>query len=209
VVIIIFMAKLYFRHGTMGSAKTLNLLAVAHSYQQQAKKVLVLKPELDDRFGKDKIRSRSGLEKTADILVKSTTRLTAEELTGLSCILVDEAQFLLPDFVDHLHKITRDRDIPVICYGLRTDFRTCLFEGSRRLFEVADTVEEIKSVCNYCNKKAVFNMKLMGGIPTLTGPKIQLGAEEAYLPVCAKCYHARLSHERSLETFESVQSLTV
>lgn len=187
------MAKLYFRHGTMGSAKTLNLLAVAHSYQQQGKKVLVLKPELDNRFGKEKIRSRSGLEKTADFLVRPETRIDPESLRGLSCILVDEAQFLAAEFVDHLQVISRDFNIPVICYGLRTDFRTFLFEGSRRLMEIADTIEEIKSVCQYCNKKAVFNMKLVGGRASTAGPQIQLGAEESYQPVCAKCYHRELN----------------
>lgn len=192
------MAKLYFRHGTMGSAKTLNLLAVAHSYQQQGKKVLVLKPELDDRFGRETVRSRSGLEKTADLLVRPETKLTPDSLVGLSCILVDEAQFLSCEFVDHLHSITRDLNIPAICYGLRTDFRTNLFEGSRRLLELADTIEEIKSVCNYCNKKAVFNMKLVGGRASIAGPKIHLGAEEAYLPTCAKCYHAQLQAARQV-----------
>ncbi len=198
------MAKLYFRHGTMGSAKTLNLLAVAHSYQQQEKKVLILKPELDDRFGKEKVRSRSGLEKSADILVRPETRLSPELLQQVVCILVDESQFLTPDFVDHLHSITRDRGIPVICYGLRTDFRTHLFEGSRRLFELADTIEEVKSICHYCNKKAVFNMKLINGLPTLAGPKIQLGAEESYLPTCARCYKSKIDQTTDKEFHATV-----
>ena len=189
------MAKLYFRHGTMGSAKTLNLLAVAHSYQQQGKKVLILKPELDSLFGKEKVRSRSGLEKDADLLVTQGTRLSLDQLKGISCVLVDEAQFLPAIFIDHLRDIARDLDIPVICYGLRTDFRTHLFEGSKRLLELSDSIDEIKNTCHYCNRKAIFNMKLLGGKATLDGPQVQLGAEESYVPVCSKCYSSKLGHQ--------------
>lgn len=187
------MAKLYFRHGTMGSAKTLNLLAAAHTYQIQGKKVLILKPQLDVRFGKRKVRSRSGMFKNADVLVTPDTRLTKAQRKGLSCILVDEAQFLSASFVDHLRDIARDDDIPVICYGLRTDFRSNLFEGSKRLLELSENIEEIKNTCHYCNKKAIFNMKLLDGVATLQGPTIQLGAEETYLPVCSSCYHLKLN----------------
>lgn len=190
------MAKLYFRYGTMGSAKTLNLLAVAHSYQTQGKKVLVLKPALDDRFGKSKVRSRSGLEKEADLLVTATTRLTLDDLTSLSCVLVDEAQFLSESFVDHLKQITRDFDIPVICYGLRTDFKTRLFEGAKRLMELADEIDEIKSTCHFCNKKAIFNMRLIDGHAVTEGPSIQLGAEETYLPACSRCYEDQIRQAR-------------
>lgn len=183
------MAKLYFRYGTMGSAKTLNLLAVAHSYQLQQKKVLVLKPQLDTRFSQDSVRSRSGLEKPADLLVTDDTKLDPETLKPLSCILVDEAQFLHPSFIDHLREISRDMNIPVICYGLRTDFRTQLFPGSKRLLELSDSIEEIKNTCHYCNRKSIFNMRLINGKGVLEGPQILLGAEETYLSVCANCYH--------------------
>lgn len=187
------MAKLYFRYGTMGSAKTLNLLAVAHSYQLQNKKVLILKPQLDTRFGADSVRSRSGLEKPADLLVTEETRLTPRMLETLSCILVDEAQFMHPAFIDHLRDISRDQGIPIICYGLRTDFKTQLFPGSRRLMELADTIEEIKNTCHYCNKKSIYNMRLVNGKGVLEGPQILLGAEETYLSVCAGCYHEHTS----------------
>ncbi len=186
------MAKLYFRYGAVGSAKTLNLLAVAHSYRQQNKEVLLIKPDLDTRFGKNQIRSRSGLEKEADILISPNTRFSPEELAGLHAILVDEAQFLSADFIDHLREISVKLDIPVLCYGLRTDFRSFLFEGSKRLLEIADAVEEVKTTCHFCNKKAIFNLKLIDGVPTISGPTIQLGAEELYLPACAKCYIERI-----------------
>lgn len=185
------MAKLYFRHGTMGSAKTLNLLAVAHSYELQGKEVLILKPALDDRFGQNAVRSRAGLEKAADVLVTAETRLLANDLVGLSCILVDEAQFLLPSFVDHLRAISRDLDIPVICYGLRTDFKTELFAGSKRLLELSDTIEEIKNTCHFCNKKAIFNARFTGGVIVDEGPQVLLGSEETYWPVCPACYESK------------------
>lgn len=182
------MAKLYFRHGTMGSAKTLNLLAVVHSYNVQKKAVLLLKPQLDNRFGESVVRSRAGLEKPADILVSSQTRLSADDLRNIYCILVDEAQFLEPAFVDHLRAVARDFDVPVICYGLRTDFKTELFPGSKRLLELSDTIEEVKNTCHFCNKKAIFNARLIDKKIVSEGPQLLLGAEETYLPVCPQCY---------------------
>ncbi len=189
----------------MGSAKTLNLLAVAHSYRQQGKRVMILKPALDTRFGASTVRSRAGLEAEADLLVAAGSRLDPTLLEGLSCILVDEAQFLAPDVVEHLRDIARDHGIPIICYGLRTDFRTRLFDGSRRLLELADAIEEIKGTCHFCNRKAIFNMRLVSGKPTLSGATVQLGAEESYLPACATCYSEKLS---SVEDREAAKPLT-
>jgi len=111
---------------------------------------------------------------------------------------VDEAQFLPPAFVERLRDVSRDLDIPVICYGLRTDFRSLLFEGSKRLLELADNIEEVKSTCHFCNRKAIFNLKFLDGVPTLQGPSIQLGAEETYLPACPKCYRERLDSGQRL-----------
>ena len=148
------MAKLYFRYGTMGSAKTMNLLAVAHNYQQQDKNVLLIKPKLDSRFGVELIRSRAGIEKSADILVEADSVLDVSQFEGLHCILVDEAQFLSTSLIEQLRHVTIDMNIPVICYGLRTDFTGHLFEGSKRLLELCDTIEEVKTTCNFCNRKA-------------------------------------------------------
>lgn len=186
------MAKLYFRYGTVGSAKTLNLLAVAHNYQQQDKRAFIIKPELDVRFGRDLVHSRAGVEKRADLLVSAETVLDLATLEGIDCVLVDEAQFLSPALIEQLRAVARDLTIPVICYGLRTDFRTSLFDGARRLLELADSIEEIKTTCNFCNRKAVFNLKLADGVPTVAGPTIDLGTEEKYLPACACCYHEQL-----------------
>lgn len=182
------MAKLYYRYGTVGSAKTLNLLAVAHNYEQQGKRALLIKPALDDRFGRAKIRSRAGLERDSDLLVGPDTEIDRALLEGIDCVLVDEAQFLSDAMVDQLRRITIDPGIPVICYGLRTDFRTELFVGAKRLLEVADRIEEVKTTCAFCNRKAITNLKLKDGRPTLDGPSVDLGSEEKYLPACYRCY---------------------
>lgn len=186
------MAKLYFRYGSVGSAKTMNLLAVAHNYESQSKKALLVKPKLDTRFGATNVKSRAGLERNADVLFEDDTFLSDSILNNISCVLVDEAQFLSTASIDHLRFIATVKEIPVICYGLRTDFRGQLFDGSKRLFEVADSFEEIKTTCHYCNRKAIFNMKLVEGRPSLAGPKVELGTEEKYLPTCALCYRGKL-----------------
>jgi thymidine kinase len=181
-------AKLYFRYGTMDSAKSMNLLAVAHNYRKQGKRVLLLKPRLDTRFGSTTIASRSGLSAEADMLIDPTTTLDPADFAGLDCILVDEAQFLSPEVVVDLRRITVDPGVPVICYGLRTDFRTKLFPGAQRLMELADRIEEVKVTCQYCDKKATCNMRLVDGVPVVEGPQIQLGADEQYVPVCWNHY---------------------
>jgi len=186
------MAKLYFRHGTVSSAKTMNLLAVAHNYRTQGKRVVLLKPRLDTRWGQENILSRSGLAAQADMLVDPDTQLDPADFEGHDCVLVDEAQFLSAALVEQLRALTRRPGLPVICYGLRTDFKTRLFEGSRRLFELADSIEEVKVTCKYCNRKAIFNMRLINGQPTAEGAQIELGGDEKYVPVCSVCYADRL-----------------
>ena len=182
------MAKLYFRYGAMGSSKTLNLLAVAHNYRQQGKKVLLMKPDFDTRFGKERIKSRAGLEMQADILIANEHSLRDIDYSGVSCILVDEAQFLSAPSIEELRMITLKWDIPVICYGLRTDFKSYLFEGSARLMELADSIEEVKATCQYCNRKSTMNLKQIDGIAINEGATIELGAEEKYYPTCYRCY---------------------
>lgn len=186
------MAKLYFRYGTVGSAKTLNLLAVAHNYRQQGKNVLLLKPRLDVRFSEETIRSRAGLEQTADLLVDSETNLPLDHISTHHCVLVDEVQFISPDIIDQLRYVASNLNVPVICYGLRADFRSKSFPGSLRLFELADSIEEIKTTCAYCTKKAIMNLKHKNGVATLEGPSVDLGAEEKYFPACHSCYEEAL-----------------
>jgi thymidine kinase len=192
------MAKLYFRHGTVGSAKTLNLLAVAHNYRQQGKKILLFKPDLDVRFGKANIRSRAGLEMVADILIAPETDLLKVDFTDISCILVDEVQFVSAAHINQLREITLLNQIPVICYGLRTDFKTKLFEGSLRLMELADSIEEVKATCHFCNKKSILNLRHIDGLACLDGPVVQLGTEERYYPACYNCYHEQIEKSRKV-----------
>jgi thymidine kinase len=188
------MAKLYFRYGTVNSAKTLNLLAVAHNYRQQGKRALIVKPALDTRWGRDWITSRAGPKMPADVVCESNTVITQQDLDNVACVLVDEAQFLSLFVIQQLADLAHGRpNIPVICYGLRTDFRTNLFPATAKLLELADTVEEVKTTCQFCDKKAIFNLKLLGGVPTLAGPSVELGAEEKYLPACAPCYYRKHS----------------
>lgn len=186
------MAKLYFRFGTVGSAKTLNLLAVSHNYKQQGKRVILIKPKLDTRFGAGAIKSRAGLEQEADLLVSEDSILPHHAFIGASCVLIDEAQFVSTTVVDQLREIAHRLGVPVICYGLRTDFRGQLFAGARRLLELADSIEEIKTTCAFCNKKAIMNLKHLNGLATLAGPQVDLGAEEKYFPACYSCYRSQL-----------------
>ena len=185
------MAKLYWRYGTVSCAKTLNLLAVAHNYETQGKKCLLLKPRMDVRFGKGVVQSRAGLSREADILIDEDSVLDAGTFEGCACILVDEAQFLSPEVIERLRDITIEQKVPVICYGLRNDFRTNLFPGAQRLFELADTIEEVKTTCHFCNSKATLNLKSVDGVPTTSGPAVCLGCEELYLPVCYKHFKAK------------------
>ena len=205
------MAKLYFRYGAMGSAKSLNLLAVAHNYRQQGKKVLLLKPSTDTRQLDNQeahtIGSRAGLSAIVDLLLHRQTQIPMLLLEALDCILVDESQFLSTHNVDQLRNIASEHHIPVICYGLRTDFRSQLFEGSRRLFELADTVEEIKTTCHHCNKKATMNLRMVNNLATLDGPSVLLGAEEHYTQVCYSCYRSRLNHAAVSEPTKATSSL--
>jgi thymidine kinase len=187
------MAKLYFRYGTMSSAKTLNLLAVAHNYESKDQRVLTISPLLDDRGGIGVIESRVGISRTADLIVDTDTAIPLKRLDGISCILVDESQFLSRGMIEQLRAITVEQDIPVICYGLRTDFTRTAFEGSSRLMELADAIEEIKTVCAFCNNKAVFNLRYQANNCVTEGTQIKLGSEESYKPACAGCYSTQTS----------------
>jgi thymidine kinase len=180
------MAKLYFRYGVVNSSKTMNLLATAHNYRQQGKRVKIAKPKLDSRFGVNTVRSRAGLEKAADIVLDESTPWDDAWIDdgNIDCLLIDEVQFLTPAHIEEFRRIVDAHNVPIICYGLRTDFRTRLFEASRRLLEIADSIEEIKTTCAFCNRKATCNLKSVDGVATLDGPSVQLGCEELYQPAC-------------------------
>jgi len=185
------MAKLYFRYGTMNAAKTLNLLAVAHNYRQQGKRIMLLKPKLEDRFGREVIVSRSGLSASADMLVEDGTIFDPEDFRGLDCVLADEAQFFSAAVIEQLRWLTLSVDVPIICYGLRTDFATRAFPGSQRLLELADSIEEVKVTCQFCGRKAVFNLRHGEDGAASEGPQVMLGASQ-YVSVCGRHYLERV-----------------
>lgn len=181
----------------MGSSKSMNLLMVAHNYDMQGKKVFVMKPKLDDRDAPDMIVSRTGMKRKVDLLVEDGTAISfhiaAESLISeISCILVDECQFLRPDHIDELRHISNS--IPVICYGLRTDFQTRLFPASKRLMELADTIEEVKTTCMSCNCKAIINARFKqtekGKVVLKEGDQIAVGGDDLYQPMCWKCWNS-------------------
>ncbi|WP_128895342.1 thymidine kinase [Longirhabdus pacifica] len=187
------MAQLYFRYGTMNSSKSAQLLMVNHNYEEQGKKTIIFKPALDTRDGKY-VKSRALIGNvTATIIQKEDKGEMFQHAKSImpDCVLVDEAQWLHENHIDELTDIVDELSIPVICYGLLTDFQGHLFDGSRRLLEVADKREEVKTVCRYCNKKAMFNMRVFEGEPIFHGEQLQVGGNESYIPVCRKCFKDR------------------
>lgn len=186
------MAKLFFKYGTMKSGKSTHLLMTAHNYNSQGKNVMLYTSRLDTRWGNSKIRSRIGIQKEA---IKVSDNIVEEvrvenERFKVSCVLVDEVQFLTKENIIDLSRIVDDLDIPVICYGLKNDFQNNLFEGSKALLEFADDIELIKTVCQHkeCNKKATMNLRLHDGEPIYHGEQIMVGDIE-YVPVCRKHYN--------------------
>lgn len=190
------MSKLYFRYSAMNAGKTTQLLQVAHNYEERGMNVLILKPSIDTKSNSS-IESRLGIKREVDIIINRDTNMgyliaayeTYEEEKDISCILVDEAQFLTTEQVDDLLDIAAIGGIPVICYGLRTDFTGKGFEGSRRLLEVADDIEELKTICK-CGKKATFNLRRVNGIPITEGNQVEIDNQDEieYESMCYKCY---------------------
>ena len=179
------MAKLYFRYGAMGSSKTAIALMVEYNYFERGKKALLVKPKIDSRDGDYMIRSRMGLEKEG-ILLESLTEMRDEEICGYDSIIVDEAQFATKDQIEFLVHIVDDLNIPVICYGLRTDFRREFFEGSLWLMAWADKIEEIKTVC-WCGRAATCNARIAeDGAMIQAGEQIVMGGNDKYIALCRK-----------------------
>lgn len=186
------MPKLYYRYGCMNSSKTANLLMVCHNYESQGKHVLLVKPKLDTRFGEGIIKSRIGLEKVADLDIDENFQFITcypKNWEYYDICLVDEANFLTVKQIEELRELTMW--FPVICYGLKTDYRTELFPASKRLLELADQIDEVKTICNFCDKKAIINMKFDkdGKVVKNGDGKPDLGGEDKYLGVCWKCWN--------------------
>lgn len=187
------MAKLYFRYGSMGSSKTANALMVAYNYQEKGQRALLAKPALDNRDGAGIMASRIGLSR-ACISVEKLMAMSREEVCSYDCVIVDEAQFCTKEQVAYLTDVVDDYGVPVICYGLRTDFQRNLFEGSLWLLAWADVIEEVKTVC-WCGKAATAVARFdETGAQVTEGSQVQLGGNDSYTSVCRKHHKLGLIH---------------
>lgn len=194
------MAKLYFKYGAMGSSKTASALITKFNYEERGMRVWLIKPSLDTRDGVGTIRSRIGLE-AEGFAVWPQTDLLAEYTArrDIHVIIADECQFFTSAQVDQLRRIVDQYDIPVLCFGLRTDFLTHMFEGSMRLFEVADSITEIKTICA-CGKKAIVNARVDGSGKVLTdGGQIMIGGNDSYVAMCHSCWKKAIEQQSGAE----------
>lgn len=193
------MAKLYFKYGAMGSSKTAQALITKYNYEENGMRVWLIKPSADDRDGAIILRSRVGLEAPAEVISPETDirKLFArQEKTDV--IIVDECQFMTPEQIDQLREIVDAENVPVLCFGLRTDFRSTLFPGSRRLFEVADTITEIKTICD-CGAKATTNARVgEDGYIVTEGAQLLLGGNDRYIAMCHKCWMRNIREHRKV-----------
>lgn len=191
------MSKLYFKYGVVNSSKSANALMTIHNYEEQGMKVFIIKPIIDTR-DTGVIKSRAiNNSKDANLIVSRDDDLVKAFryncLNKYDVVLVDECQFLASKQVDQLRQIANEYNTPVLCYGLRTDFKTKLFEGSKRLFELADSITEIKTVCK-CGSKAIFNARLnLAGDMVFSGEQVKIGGNDLYRSVCSKCYFEKLT----------------
>ncbi len=191
------MAKLYFKYGAMGSSKSANALITKFNYEERGMKVWLIKPSVDTRDGVDTISSRIGLCEKADIINPDDNICELlEAKADIDVIISDECQFFTENQIDQLRSVVDFKDIPVMCFGLRTDFKTKLFEGSKRLFEVADSITEIKTICS-CGSKATVNARIDENGSILTeGEQVLLGGNERYIAMCHRCFAKALKDKK-------------
>lgn len=190
------MAKLYFRYGAMNSGKSTAVLQVAHNYEERGMRVLIVKPAIDTK-GNDQISTRIGIGRPVDVLLNPsdtlalavTTQSKRKKVEDYDCIITDEAQFFTPQQIEDFFDIAVKLNIPVICYGIRTDFQRNLFPGSKRLFELAHSVEELKTICR-CGKKAIFNARKINDKFVFEGSQIAIDGSDkvSYESLCGSCY---------------------
>lgn len=191
------MAQLFFNYGAMNSGKSIEILKVAHNYEEESKKILLYTPAIDSRFGTGKIRSRIGIERSAAMIDDQMDFFSVIKNQSIdqhiSCVLIDEAQFLSKKNVIDCARIVDELNIPVMAFGLKNDFQNNLFEGTKFLLLYADKIEEIKTICWFCDHKATMNLRLYNNQPIYEGEQLMLGGNESYLPVCRKHYfHPKL-----------------
>lgn len=188
------MAQLFFHYGTMSSGKTLEILKDAHNYEAQGRKIVLMTSGVDNRSGVGTVSSRIGLHRKAipiehdmDIFAYIEKINDQEKKLGdgpIACVFVDEAQFLERHHVFECARIVDELSIPVMAFGLKNDFQNNLFEGSKNLLIVADKINEIKTICHYCGRKATMNLRIHEGKPVYEGEQVQIGGDESYYPVC-------------------------
>ena len=184
------MAKLYFKYGAMGSSKTAQALITKYNYEENDLNVWLIKPSADTRDGAAILRSRIGLEATVEVIppeMDAYARFRDTQADKCNVIIVDECQFMTEAQIDQLRAIVNDFGVPVLCFGLRTDFQTRLFPGSRRLMELADCIEEIKTMCD-CGAKATVNARINDGYIVTEGAQVVLGGNDSYIAMCHRCY---------------------
>jgi thymidine kinase len=192
------MSKLFYYYGSMASAKTLRLLSTAYNFEEKGVQIMVLKPALDTRDGEGIIRSRAGLERKCIMIdkdvnlykaIKAYKNVLDAQLESLKWIIIDECQFLTEEQVDQLSDVVDFLDISVMCFGLRTDFQSRLFPGSKRLFEIADDIEEIKSTCECGENKTSINARFdENGEIIIEGSQVEIGGNERYRAICRRCW---------------------
>ena len=185
------MAKLYFKYGAMGSSKTAQALITKYNYEENDMRVWLIKPSADTRDGETTLRSRTGLQASVEVMTPETDiyiRFRETQAEKCDAVIVDECQFLTEAQIDQLRAIVDDYNIPVMCFGLRTDFQTRLFPGSRRLMEIADAIQEIKTICD-CAAKATVNARIdSDGYIVTEGAQVVLGGNDSYIAMCHRCY---------------------
>ncbi len=193
------MAKLYFKYGAMGSSKTATALITKYNYEERGMKVWLMKPSADLRDGADLIRSRMGLLAKADVITTETDIcLRYKTIQPVDVIIADECQFFTPEQIDQLRRLVDEENIPVLCFGLRTDFLTKTFPGSHRLFEVADSITEIKTMCE-CGSKATVNARISPeGFVVTEGQQVLLGGNDSYIAMCHQCWKTYIREHRKV-----------
>ena len=195
------MAKLYFKYGAMGSSKTAQALITKYNYEENDMSVWLIKPSADTRDGANVIRSRIGLEAVCEVITPDTdvyARFLGRRIRSCHVIIVDECQFMTPKQIEQLRAIVDEQNIPVICFGLRTDFLTKLFPGSLRLMELADCIEEIKTMCD-CGAKATVNARISDGYVVTEGAQVVLGGNDSYIAMCHRCYINSIREHRKIK----------
>ena len=194
------MAKLYFKYGAMGSSKTAQALITKYNYEERGLKVWLLKPSADVRDGALTVMSRIGLQATAlPVSPEMDIRALYRGNEDVNVVIVDECQFLTEAQIDQLRELVDEKNVSVMCFGLRTDFQTKLFPGSRRLLEVADEITEIKTMCE-CGRKATVNARIdRNGYVVTEGAQVFLGGNDSYIAMCHKCWKQAIREHRKVK----------